>query len=78
VILNGNRKLGSHSGARPHTRPRTIADAHGAQTAVLGVKLDPQDQPGRLVETYGLEVSASASGISLSSGRILGDSECVS
>jgi hypothetical protein len=51
VIANSGAILG----ARPHTRPRTIADAHGAQSAVLGVKLDPQDQPGRLVETYGSE-----------------------
>jgi len=48
-------KPGATLGARSHSRPGTTTDAHGAQTAVLGVKADPPDKPGRLVEAYGLE-----------------------
>ena len=48
-------KPGAILGAISHSRTRTTTDAHGAQTAVLGVKADPPDQSGRLVETYGSE-----------------------
>ncbi len=34
---------------------RTTMDAHGAPTLVLGVKVDPPDQPERLVDNYGSE-----------------------
>ena len=47
-------KPGAIMGAISHSRTRTTTDAHGAQTAVLGVKADPRDQSGRLVETYGI------------------------
>ena len=46
-------RAGAILGARSHSRRRTTMDAHGAQTAVLGVKAAPADQSGRLVETYG-------------------------
>ena len=42
---------GANLGARPHSRPCTTTDAHGAQTAALSVKADPLDQSGHLVET---------------------------
>ena len=48
-------RAGAILGARSHSRRRTTMDAHGAQTAVLGVKAAPADQSGRLVETYGSE-----------------------
>jgi hypothetical protein len=51
VIANSGATLG----ARPYTQPHTIADARGARSAVLGVKLDPPDQPGLLVEIDGSE-----------------------
>ena len=47
-----DHQAGSHPGARSHSQPRTTTDAHGAQTAVLGVNADPPDQSERLVETY--------------------------
>ena len=58
-----DHEQGAILGARSHNQARTTADAHGVQTTVLGAKADPPDHFRRLVETYGLEVSASASGI---------------
>jgi hypothetical protein len=52
-IKRKDRGTGANLGARPHSRPCTTTDAHGAQTAALSVKADPLDQSGRLVETYG-------------------------
>jgi hypothetical protein len=47
-----DRETGSPSGSQI---AQPTSDDHGAQTAVLGVKADPPDQSGRLVETYGSE-----------------------
>jgi hypothetical protein len=48
-------RTGAILGARPHSRPRTTMDTHGAQTAVPSVKADSPNPSGRLVETYGSE-----------------------